>query len=274
MKVGFWDADLRKEYWFKCSILITIYSIPVTVMETQAVKIWGLILLIFLSVGIILWSWYRANHIKSLVLSINKTEIEIKEGDIFATKGLKVIPFNEFFDTQVDNDLISDSSLNGQYITRFYKNPSDLETVIERNKHSTERIIEKGYEREEGKSTRYALGTIVENGEYLLLAFSHFDEKNRAFLSVQDYVTCLLRMWEECDILYNGRSIVLPLLGAGITRFRDHKEITDQELLETILWSFKVSRLRLKASAKLTILLTSATLKNVNLYAIMKRFTA
>lgn len=272
MKVKFWDADLRKEYWHKCSFLITIYSILITVIEEQTFKAWGISLLILFFVGVILWSWYQANHVTILSLSINGSRIEIKEGDIFSEAGLKIIPFNEFFDTLVNNKLISTSSLNGQYIIRHYTNPSELDTVIDGNEHARAHIIKKGWKRE-GKSTQYELGTIVENGDYFLLAFSHFDEDNRAFLKVQDYVTCLLKMWEECDILYNGRSIVLPLLGAGITRFRNHTEITDQELLETILWSFKVSRLRLKASAKLTILLTPEALKEINLYGIMKQFT-
>src|SRR5574344_176868 len=42
---------------------------------------------------------YRAS--KSISLNIRNIPITIKEGNIFDTKNWKVIPFNEFFDTQV-----------------------------------------------------------------------------------------------------------------------------------------------------------------------------
>ena len=39
----------------------------------------------------------------------------------------------------------------------------------------------------------------------------------------------------------------MPLLGSGITRFHGYEEITDQEILEIILWTFKVSKIKFMA---------------------------
>ena len=94
-----------------------------------------------------------------------------------------------------------------------------------------------------------------------LLAFSRFDETNRAFLEINDYIDCLMNMWNECDIHYGGGTVVLPLLGAGITRFRGYENITEQELLEIIIWTFKTSRIRFQYPAKAKVVLTEDSLK-------------
>lgn len=47
-----------------------------------------------------------------------------------------------------------------------------------------------------------------------------FDDENRAYLFIQDYVSFLLNFWNEIDIIYAGRSVSIPLLGSGITRFK------------------------------------------------------
>ena len=104
------------------------------------------------------------------------------------------------------------------------------------------------------------------------LAFTHFDENNRAFLEINDYIDCLMNMWNECDIHYGGNTVVLPLLGSGITRFRGYENITDQELLEIMIWTFKVSRIRFQYPAKAKVVLTNDCLSKVNLYEIKKQY--
>lgn len=95
--------------------------------------------------------------------------------DFFLEDGFKIIPFNEFFDTKVDGTLISKNTLNGQYITRFYLNPSDLDKTIDSDSHSAEYILGK-CERKTGKTNQYRLGTIIKNGEYFLLA--HYENNS------------------------------------------------------------------------------------------------
>ena len=43
-----------------------------------------------------------------------------------------------------------------------------------------------------------------------------------------------MKFWENIDAVYAGRTINIPLVGAGITRFRNGKP-TKQQLLETML---------------------------------------
>ena len=105
---------------------------------------------------------------------------------------------------------------------------------------------------------------------FLLTAFSHFDKENRAYLSMQDYIGCLLEFWNEIDIIYAGRTIVLPLLGSGITRFKGYENVSEQELLEIILWSFKVSRIKFRYPSKVKIVISNDKKDKISLFNILK----
>ena len=91
-------------------------------------------------------------------------------------------------------------------------------------------------------------------------------------LEVNEYINCLMNFWNECDVFYSRYTVVMPLLGSGITRFHGYVEITDQEILEIILWTFKVSKIKFKYPSSLKIVLTNNTLKKINLYEIKNRF--
>ena len=77
----------------------------------------GLIILgAFLSLWIItaIIKALRADH--AITLKIKGITVKIEEGDIFKSPDWKVIPFNEFFDTIVDDVVIARNSLNGKFI--------------------------------------------------------------------------------------------------------------------------------------------------------------
>lgn len=76
-----------------------------------------------------------ANEKNSKKIRINDTDVKIEYGDIFEQDGVKVIAFNEFFDTQVDNHIISQSSLNGQYIVKRTGGAEAIDSVIESDVH-------------------------------------------------------------------------------------------------------------------------------------------
>ena len=270
MKVKITDRNLWKEYGKILSIISTATSLLFLFIGINSNNWTGLAISICILLSIFLVLWIKANKTKKATLKINNSILEIGFGDIFEEAGFKVIAFNEFFDTQVDGVIISKKTLNGKYIERFYPNVEDLDVIISGDSHSATQIIGT-CERKAGKRSRYRLGTIVKNGEFFLLAFSHFDNKNRAFLEISDYIACLMNMWNECDIHYGGNTVALPLLGSGITRFRGYENISDQELLETMIWTFKASRIKFRHPAKLKIVLHEEKSKEIDLYNITKQ---
>ena len=215
-----------------------------------------------------LYLLHRANKLKHIELNINNTKIVIKFGDLFAENGLKTITFNEFFDTQVDDVLISSRTLNGIFLNKQKEHIAEIEKVISNNENFN--IIDEA-KREQGKNVRYKLGSIKRYKDYFLVAFSKFDDKNRAYLSLSNYFACLMKYWSEVNRVYNGENVVLPLMGSGITRF-DNKSVEPQFLLEAILNSFKYSNLSFSQDFCITLVLNENIDRKINLYSIKERY--
>ncbi len=145
----------------------------------------------------------------------------------------KVIAFNEYFDTVVDDDIISRTSLNGLFIeNELNASVEELDRYIEKDLSNRRIKIGKIVTRHKGKKVKYPIGTICKYNDFLITAFSKFDKDNKACLTMKEYIDFLMKFWEEIDRVYAGKSVSIPLLGSGITRFTENISISDQELKE------------------------------------------
>ena len=192
---------------------------------------------------------------------INFTDVDIRVGDLFSSVGVKVIPFDEYFDVNVNDKVISRSSLNGMFIEKNLENLDFIKAIIAERQQSA-----LGEPEEECGRLRYRLGTIKSFDDYALLAFTHMDECNRAYLERGQYEACLLNMWDELDRMYAGRPIVLPLLGAGITRFNGCARPSEDDLLRCMLCTLRASGHRF--SHGILIVLTKKTANRMRLYEV------
>lgn len=268
MKVPFFDKKILHTFYGFLSVISVLTSIVFLFVEIDpkwkgAIGGGVLVLLVIVYIG----TWIHATLRRSIKLTINTSEIEVKFGDIFSEEAdLKVVAFNEYFDTLVDEKVISSNSLNGIYIKKFYQGRvADLDEIISLDTHLPEMIAYENVERPVGKKTSYRLGTICTADDYLLTAFSRFDNSNKAYLEMNDYISCLLNFWNEIDRVYAGRTVALPVLGSGITRFRGYEHISDQELLELIIWTFKVSRIKFTYPSKVKIVVWQDKREKINL---------
>lgn len=243
-KVKFYDSTLRKQYlaWIAVfSSIITIISFFVTAQGFPYNIIFASLFFVFL-LCVYIFFWYRANCVKEAHLTINQTSVNVVIGDIFASKSgeLNVIAFNDFFDTVADDRIISKSSLHGQYLERNKDKIEEIDRKIAADKILGRSAIELDEKRENGKKVRYKLGSVVEYDSFLLTAFAEFDANNKAFLSATQYFDFWMAFWENIDEIYAGRTLNIPLMGAGITRFRNGKP-PKQQLLEIMLWTLELS---------------------------------
>jgi len=220
---------------------------------------------------IYIYLWLHSNKIKHIRLFINGSIIDVKSGDLFNEKGLKVIAFNEFFDTLVDEKIISSSSLNGQFITKFINDVDALDKDIAENEHLSDRKLEiNTTKKSKGKTQQYKLGSIHIHNDFLLVAFTKFDD-TIAYLTMSDYVNCLMNFWKEINIVYANRSIILPILGASaLTRIRDYDSMTEQEKLELLLWTFKISRVKFSLPAQMTIVIHESVIDKIDFYRLKR----
>lgn len=265
IKIPIFDKVVLKRFYVFLTVLSTLLSIILVAVDVnkdykQCIAITGIVLLCIIYLSI----WINENFREDIKISINSSQLHIKVGNIFSEAGLKVIGVNEYFDNIVDDQIISKSSLHGKYITKYYSDTEELDNRIENDPHLKELILERNEKRKLNKKQKYKLGSVFVDGDFLLTAFAKFDDNNRAYLYMNDYVNFLLNFWNEVDIIYSGRSVTIPLFGSGITRFKEYVDITDQELLELLVWSFKLSRIKFKYPAKATIIIHKDKAKKIN----------
>lgn len=198
-------------------------------------------------------------------LNICGTHVIIKFGDLFNEAGNKVIGCNEYFDSLVDEKLISSNSLNGQVINKYINDISDFDNQIAQDFGCINNIVKKDCKRDFGKKTKYKLGTCFKYQDYIFVAFSKFDDRYRAYLDMPDYMFCLTNFWIELNRVYNGENIVMPLLGSGITRMGNNN-ITKQEQLTLLVDTLKYSNLSFTHDATITIVLPESLRNEIKLF--------
>lgn len=178
--------------------------------------------------------------------------IKVEYGNILKKRKCKrVINFDECFTTQVGSATadINPNSVCGQYLSLH--SDLDVQHLIE-----TAQITPARSKSKYQHKTRYDSGTIVPNGDDLLLAFAKLDERGKGrFFSRDEYIKCLDLLWKELENYYSEKDVCVPILGAGTTSFDggDGASISQQDLLDMMIWSYKLSSHKIKAPHKLRI---------------------
>lgn len=242
------------------SLLVLFVDIPKASKSIYGWIFIGVLALIYLAV----WIW--SNNLNKIDINVEGSEVTIKVGDIFLEPGLKAIAFNEYFDTIVDNKIIAESSLNGIFIQKQLGKPlSELDSHIENYSFEKSDKLKNNSERTLGKKLRYKIGTICVYRDFLLTAFTKFDNDNKAILTMPEYLEFLINFWDKVNNVYAQKSVSTPVFGSGITRIKGHKTISDEDLLKIMLWTFRISEMRFKHPAKLTIVVHKDKIDKINL---------
>jgi len=266
-KVSFHDKRVFKKFLEITSVISGTLSVVLLFVKIPSEwKLCGLgifVAVLALAYALI-WMW--SNNLNHININIEGSDVTVKVGDIFQQPGLKVIAFNEYFDTQVDNKIISDRSLNGIFINKHLGVPtSDLDRLIESHPFECSNLLEKYENRLQGKKQKYRMGTIFVYNDYLLTAFAKFDEGNRAVLTMPEYLEFLINFWGKVNNVYAQKSVTTTIFGSGITRIKGHKTIGDADLLKIMLWTFRISEMRFKYPAKLTVIIHKEKIDQISL---------
>lgn len=266
-KVGFFDNRIFKKFLEITSIVSGALSVVLLFVEIPSEwRLFGLGVFIGVLAASYILVWIRSNTLNHIDINIEGSGVTVKVGDIFQQPGLKVIAFNEYFDTQVDNKIISDQSLNGIFINKHLGvSALKLDSLIEGNPFEVGDILEKNENRPQGKKQKYRMGTIFVYDDYLLTAFAKFDQSNRAVLTMPEYLEFLINFWDKVNNVYAQKSVTTTIFGSGITRIKGHKTISDEDLLKIMLWTFRISEMRFKYPAKLTIVILKEKIDQISL---------
>lgn len=208
---------------FSSHFLSFIGAISAFVGAFSWLKGYGLIACIEFVGGIVLigtvYVLFQMYPSKSIKLFINNSfPLQIEDGDLFAKKGVVIIPVNDYFDTTVDNRVIAADTIHGKFIEKFFKGRiSELNDKIDtalRREVPTDMP-----NRAEGKKKRYPLGTcaVLDEGEntYILVALTNFDENNHASILLKEYGAIIRKIINVSATTANSRPVYMPLLGSG-----------------------------------------------------------
>jgi hypothetical protein len=266
-KVSFFDNRIIKQFLEITSVISGTLSVVVLFVDIPSDwKFRGgwIFLALLAAIYLIVWLW--SNNLNSIDVKIDGSDVTVKVGDIFEQPGLKAIAFNEYFDTQVDNKVIGEASLNGIFIREHLGVPvSELDRYIDDYAFESSEIVGNNEGRKEGKKRQYQIGTICVFRDYLMTAFAKFDENNMALLTMPEYLEFLINFWDRVNNVYAQQSVSTTIFGSGITRIKGHKNISDEDLLKIMLWTFRISEMRFKYPAKLTIVIHKAKIDQINL---------
>lgn len=266
-KVHFFDKVVREFYYKIITAISMVFSLFFIFVEIpKECKIFAGFVFLDVLVLVYILSWIYANNMTKIKLNIDGSDVNILSGDLFEQEGLKVIPFNEYFDTKVDNVIIAERSLNGQYIENYCEDIDILDNAIEEDNHLKE-YINKSNVKRNGKKIKYKLGSSILIDEYVLVAFSKFDKDNKAYLTIHDYLQFLVFFWNEINRIYAQRPVSVPIFGSGITRLKGgFEDIDDSELLNIMIWTFKISKIKFKYPARLSIIIDDKKINKINVF--------
>jgi len=169
-----------------------------------------------------------------------KVKATVFYGDLFKAEEVIVIPVNEYFDTKVDDIVVSSKTIHGIFVRNFFGgDEADLKKQINKGLANYE-PLEVNSERFSGNKKRYPLGTVCEvtknNKIFYLVAFTRFNENHRAEVKNSEYQRVLCDLFSFIEQNSQGRKINIPLIGAG----HSGVNLSKQKLLEFLLFSISL----------------------------------
>jgi hypothetical protein len=167
--------------------------------------------------------------------------VDVAFGDLFEKKGIIVIPVNDYFDTLVDEKVVSSNTIHGAFVKNFFEGK---EKHLKRSISASLKNIppvEINKSRKQGNQSRYPLGTVANiphNGKnYYLVALTRFNENQRAEVKKSEYQRILCDLFDFIEQKSQGNRVNVPLIGGGHSGLN----LTKQKLLEFMLLSIMLN---------------------------------
>lgn len=179
---------------------------------------------------------------RKVIIKGKNYRISVEYGNLFTMEDCKkVIAFDECFTTTIGNNPedIYTNSICGQFLK---SHPNlDIKKLIE---HSGLQSLKEPSKY--NNKIRYKSGTLIPYDEFLLLAFVQLDEDGTGKISYDQYIDSLRFLWQEIDKYHAGMDVCIPVLGAGSATHIQDKELNQQELLDVIIMTYKLSSSKLQ----------------------------
>ena len=207
---------------FKYGFINCSWSENVCIIINRLICVFAIVIL-----SNLLFQWHRRIR-KSVTITGRTFSIKIEYGNLFNIKnGKKLIDFDECYTTTVGDRV------------------EDMNTLLRQAG-----IVPCGISRCKNQP-RYASGTVVLRNEFLLMAFTELNEQGRSDMTYEKLLKSLDLLWKEIDLKHGTDDVYMPILGSQIARF--DKDLTQQELLDIMIASYRLSPHKLKLPNQLHI---------------------
>ncbi len=173
---------------------------------------------------------------KKIELRINKrTKLYIHKGNVLEAPGMRVIPVNEYFDTQKGCGIINPMSLHGKFISIFDGRIKELRQKIDEQLACFTPLPQNRNRAVELPQNRYPLGTCIRINDgsqsYILVAITRFNENEHVDVSTEEYPEIIRKMYDGIEQLCDGNAVYMPLIGSGISGY----QLTNMQILDTLV---------------------------------------
>lgn len=220
---------------------------------TKKIIISGLIFITLFLVIFIVTAFIYGLFIQKIkkIKTGKKNSVYLCYGDVFRLLKRKkrniVISVNRCFDTIVDNQLISETSLHGQLFKKLYKSDYNEQNL---NAEIQNTLLQKSCkykqlttsDKPQGNLKRFSPGTVVEIKDnlitYFLLGLSSLDKHLAAHTSLEEYFFSINQLIEYCNTHSQGFPVIMPLIGGGLSR----TGIEDKDILKLMIDFLEINK--------------------------------
>ena len=219
--------------------------------ELYRTYIWPITAVIILSC---VWkNWDKLKHTVKIADSSDIT-ITLKVCDALKNEGAVIIPTNSTFDTVMEDEFISEGSIQGQYQIKYFRGRiSELDKKISEGLAGKKHVALKDGRKH--NSNRYPIGTVSrvseKNKRAYFLADSDIDPQGHPIdVDATDVSQALTGLWHELGRNGNSEPYSIPLIGTGKARAKD---VSRNEVVQQIILSFLAASKERKITENLTI---------------------
>lgn len=202
----------------------------------------------------------------------NDTKITVKFGDLFAESGWKAIGTNDFFDSIVDEDLVSSKSLHGYVLNEYWPgNRHDWEKQVSASLRNRRGQRES---RSKGNRLRYSIGTTVractDEQKFLFVALGETNSPdNVTSANAEMLIRAVRGMIAEARAACSMEPLIIPLMGSGLARVG----IKNSVLVDLIITAVLEESRRGRVTSEIKIVLPEDKAHQINLKNHIRNWT-
>jgi hypothetical protein len=179
-----------------------------------------LISVCFFIVDGIFISGFYVNKIELLQKNFG-AKVTIEFGDIFRFNGVKAIGVNDFFDSVVDEKIISSATLHGAVLNKYWRhNVDEWDKKVEQELSLLDNVV---LNRMNGKTKRYEIGATAEvsagTDNFLFVALAKTSvEDGVTIANAENIISATRGLLVKARATCANRPLIIPLFGSGLAR--------------------------------------------------------